>query len=93
MALFMLANQAALWAFTGRLEMSVFQTLSPGNMGHPGAPGTGVPACAVPAGPTRDRAALTVVSTATAITRAHRACPTSTTLLPPYRRFRPLRHP
>ena len=29
---------------TGSDEMSVFQMLSDGNIGHPGAPGTGVPA-------------------------------------------------
>src|SRR5271156_3273081 len=43
----MLAIQAALCAFTGRLAIGVFQTLSAGNMGQSGAPGTGVPAEAV----------------------------------------------
>ena len=43
----MLANQAALCGFTGRLAMGVFQTLSAGNMGQFGAPGSGVPAEAV----------------------------------------------
>src|ERR1700677_4206332 len=43
----MLAIQAALWGFRGRLAMGVFQTLSAGNMGQFGAPGTGVPAEAV----------------------------------------------
>lgn len=43
----MLANQLALCGFTGRLAMGVFQTLSAGNMGQFGAPGSGVPAKAV----------------------------------------------
>jgi hypothetical protein len=43
----MLASHAALLGLTGRPEMSVFQTLSAGNMGQLGAPGTGVPADAV----------------------------------------------
>ena len=43
----MLAIQAALCGFTGRLAIGVFQTLSAGNMGQFGAPGTGVPAEAV----------------------------------------------
>ena len=45
-ALSMLASHAALWESTGRLEMSVFQTLSAGYIGQLGAPGTGVPAAA-----------------------------------------------
>ena len=40
------AVQAVLWALTGSVEMLVFQTLSAGNIGQPGAPGTGVLACA-----------------------------------------------
>src|SRR5215831_2417767 len=40
----MLRSQAALWAFTGNWEMSVFQTLLAGNIGQFGAPGTVVPA-------------------------------------------------
>ncbi len=43
----MLASQAALCGFTGRLATGVFQTLSAGNMGQFGAPGSGVPAEAV----------------------------------------------
>src|SRR5580700_2695116 len=39
----MLRIQAALWALTGNWEMSVFQTLSAGNIGQFGAPGTTVP--------------------------------------------------
>src|SRR5437868_2375113 len=39
----MLRIQAALWAFTGNWEMSVFQTLLAGNIGQFGAPGTVVP--------------------------------------------------
>ena len=45
-ALSMLASHAALCESTGRLEMSVFQTLSAGYTGQFGAPGTGVPAAA-----------------------------------------------
>ena len=44
MALSMLAIQAALFGSTGRFAMGVFQTLSAGNIGQLGAPGTGVPA-------------------------------------------------
>ena len=40
----MLRSQAALRGFTGSFEMSVFQTLSAGNIGQPGAPRTVVPA-------------------------------------------------
>ena len=40
-ALSMLASQAALWESTGSPEMSVFHTLSAGNIGQPGAPGSG----------------------------------------------------
>ena len=40
----MLASQAALCGLTGRLATGVFQTLSAGNIGQLGAPGTGVPA-------------------------------------------------
>ena len=39
----MLAIQVALCLLTGSLEMSVFQTLSAGNIWHFGAPGTGGP--------------------------------------------------
>src|ERR1022692_867113 len=39
----MLCIQAALRGFTGSFEMSVFQTLSAGNIGQPGAPRTVVP--------------------------------------------------
>src|SRR5215471_8631763 len=39
----MLRIQAALWAFTGNREMSVFYTLLAGNIGQFGAPGTVVP--------------------------------------------------
>src|SRR5690242_19892048 len=39
----MLRIQAALWAFTGNREMSVFHTLLAGNIGQFGAPGTVVP--------------------------------------------------
>src|SRR5215471_18222951 len=39
----MLRIQAALWAFTGNWEMSVFHTLLAGNIGQFGAPGTVVP--------------------------------------------------
>src|SRR5215472_16051682 len=39
----MLRIQAALWAFTGNWEMSVFHTLLGGNIGQFGAPGTVVP--------------------------------------------------
>ena len=45
----MLASHWALWMSTGSDEMSVFQMLSAGNIGHPAAPGTGVPALAGPA--------------------------------------------
>jgi hypothetical protein len=45
-ALSMLASQAALYGSTGSPEMLVFQTLSAGNIGQFGAPGTGVPAAA-----------------------------------------------
>ena len=45
----MLASHWALWMSTGSDEMSVFQMLSDGNIGHPAAPGTGVPARAGPA--------------------------------------------
>ena len=45
----MLASHWALWTSTGSDEMSVFQMLSEGNIGQPGAPGTGVPARAGPA--------------------------------------------
>ena len=44
----MLAIQAALCGSTGRAEMLVFHTLSEGNIGQSGAPGSGVPAQAVP---------------------------------------------
>jgi hypothetical protein len=40
----MLASQAALCELTGSREMSVFQTLSAGNIGQRAAPGTLVPA-------------------------------------------------
>src|SRR5271170_4902703 len=40
----MLASHAALWESTGSPVMGVFQTLSAGNIGQLGAPGTGVPA-------------------------------------------------
>ena len=43
----MLASQAALCGLTGSPATGVFQTLSAGNMGQLGAPGTGVPADAV----------------------------------------------
>jgi hypothetical protein len=43
----MLDIQAALFALTGKPATGVFQTLSAGNMGQAGAPGTGVPADAV----------------------------------------------
>ncbi len=36
----MLRIQAELWESIGSLEMSVFQTLSAGNIGQPLAPGT-----------------------------------------------------
>ncbi len=42
----MLRSQAALWAFTGSWEMSVFQMLLAGNIGQFGAPGTVVPPAA-----------------------------------------------
>src|SRR6266516_4788337 len=45
----MLFSQAALRGFTGSFEMSVFQTLSAGNIGQPGAPGTVVPAASTAA--------------------------------------------
>ncbi len=44
----MLASHCALCGSTGRFAMGVFQTLSAGNMGQLGAPGTGVPADATP---------------------------------------------
>ena len=40
----MLANHVLLWALTGSEAMAVFQTLSAGNIGQPGAPGTVVAA-------------------------------------------------
>jgi hypothetical protein len=40
----MLANHAAEWESTGRFVIGVFHTLSAGNMGQFGAPGSGVPA-------------------------------------------------
>ncbi len=40
----MLASHCALIGLTGRFVMGVFQTLSAGNIGQLGAPGTGVPA-------------------------------------------------
>ena len=40
----MLASHSALWGSTGKPAMGVFQTLSAGNTGQLGAPGTGVPA-------------------------------------------------
>src|SRR5258706_13651198 len=43
---FIPATHAALRAFTGKAVMSAFQKLSAGKIGHAGAPGTGVPACA-----------------------------------------------
>jgi hypothetical protein len=43
----MLAIQAALSGLTGNPATGVFHTLSAGNMGQFGAPGTGVPADAV----------------------------------------------
>ncbi|HEY5384546.1 MAG TPA: hypothetical protein VIJ56_04865 [Acidimicrobiales bacterium] len=43
----MLDNQAALLELTGNPAMGVFHTLSVGNTGQLGAPGTGVPADAV----------------------------------------------
>jgi len=42
------ASHAALWASTGRPEMSAFRTSSEGNIGQLGAPGTEVPAAAGP---------------------------------------------
>ena len=66
MALSMLASHAALWESTGRPEMSVFQTLSEGNISQLGAPGTGVPAAA---GPTATRLSPVPV-TAASITAA-----------------------
>ncbi len=47
----MLANHWALCESTGRFAMGVFQTLSAGNTGQLGAPGTGVPADATPGAP------------------------------------------
>ena len=46
----MLASQGALCLFTGSLEMLVFHTLSAGNIGHLGAPGTGVVSTVAPPG-------------------------------------------
>jgi hypothetical protein len=46
----MLCIQAALWESTGSLEIVVFHTLSAGNIGQPGAPGTVVPVTAWAAG-------------------------------------------
>src|ERR1700722_12136541 len=43
----MLASQAARCGLTGNPARGVFQTLSAGNIGQPGAPGTGEPADAV----------------------------------------------
>ena len=43
----MLASHAALLGSTGKSAMAVFHTLSAGNIGQLGAPGTGVPAEAV----------------------------------------------
>ena len=43
----MLASHCGRWTSTGSEEMSVFQMLSDGNIGHPGAPGSGVPAAAL----------------------------------------------
>src|ERR1700722_4694669 len=40
----MLAIHSALWGSTGSWEMFVFHTLSAGNIGQLGAPGSGVPA-------------------------------------------------
>jgi hypothetical protein len=45
---FMLASHCALCASTGSDEISVFHTLSDGNIGHVPAPGTGAPARAGP---------------------------------------------
>src|SRR6202035_3191134 len=45
----MLASHWGLCTWTGSDEMSVFQMLSDGNIGHAPAPGTGVPARAGPA--------------------------------------------
>jgi hypothetical protein len=42
----MLAIHSALWGSTGSWEMFVFHTLSAGNIGQLGAPGSGVPAAA-----------------------------------------------
>ena len=43
---FIPATHAALRACTGKAVMSAFQKLSAGKIGHAGAAGTGVPACA-----------------------------------------------
>src|SRR5579864_4299507 len=42
----MLDSHAVLWALTGSDEISVFHTLSLGNIGQAPAPGSGVPASA-----------------------------------------------
>ncbi|MGZ4435963.1 MAG: hypothetical protein ACXVW7_20430, partial [Trebonia sp.] len=54
--------QAALRESTGNFEMSVFHTLSAGNIGQPGAPGTVVPAAAGAADATRAADAVGVAA-------------------------------
>src|ERR1700734_3652793 len=62
----MLASQAPLCGFTGRLAMGVFHTLSAGNIGQFGAPGNGVPAEAG----VGERATVRPSHTPPAVTRA-----------------------
>src|SRR5580693_9324543 len=75
----MLDSQAALWASTGRPEMSVFHTLSAGNIGQAGAPGTGVPADAAPVDTDRVSPTPATATAVAAVSLAIHECATSPT--------------
>src|SRR5580658_868733 len=66
----MLAIHVVLWALTGSEEMGVFQTLSAGNIGQPGAPGTVVAAPAALAMAMNDADDTNVSRTVARIRRA-----------------------
>ena len=93
----MLASHCAEWALTGRLVMGVFQTLSDGNIGQFGAPGTGVPADATvpsaiePASVSSAAATAAALSTRGEMQRLHSiplSCRTVATILAPSREER-----
>ena len=83
----MLASHAVLCELTGRFAMGVFQTLSAGNIGQLGAPGTGVPGDATPGAtpivrPSEITAAATNAAAALLLRRLTGVPPVSTVLHP-----------